>query len=171
MAAYVESGKRIPRRGEIGLTSDEISAFESAGYIMSGSRCVCSRPFLVWAGVTAPPPSHPTPQTPANGSCANTKGEPDLQCRRTVGGTRAATALTLPMGGLLGGGGRRGEVVIVSVIEFCCVQTSSVQSEPRRACQEGEQDPDRVPLHGPQETQQGQGMTAHTHTACNDHIW
>ena len=41
MAAYVESGKRIPRRGEIGLTSDEISAFEDAGYIMSGSRCVC----------------------------------------------------------------------------------------------------------------------------------
>lgn len=40
MAAYVESGKRIPRRGEIGLTSDEISAFENAGYIMSGSRCV-----------------------------------------------------------------------------------------------------------------------------------
>ena len=38
MAAYVESGKRIPRRGEIGLTSDEISAFEDAGYIMSGSR-------------------------------------------------------------------------------------------------------------------------------------
>ena len=38
MAAYVEAGKRIPRRGEIGLTSDEIVAFEDSGYVMSGSR-------------------------------------------------------------------------------------------------------------------------------------
>ena len=40
MAAYVEAGKRIPRRGEIGLTSDEILTFEDAGFVMSGSRCV-----------------------------------------------------------------------------------------------------------------------------------
>lgn len=38
MAAYIAEGKRIPRRGEIGLTSDEISLFESVGYVMSGSR-------------------------------------------------------------------------------------------------------------------------------------
>lgn len=38
MAAYVAEGKRIPRRGEIGLTSDEIERFESVGYVMSGSR-------------------------------------------------------------------------------------------------------------------------------------
>ena len=38
MAAYIAEGKRIPRRGEIGLTSDEIVAFEDAGYVMSGSR-------------------------------------------------------------------------------------------------------------------------------------
>lgn len=38
MAAYVTSGKRIPRRGEIGLTSDEIEKFEKQGYVMSGSR-------------------------------------------------------------------------------------------------------------------------------------
>eukprot|EP00794_Sanderia_malayensis_P018353 gene18353-20200_t len=38
MADYVRMGKRIPRRGEIGLTSDEIADFESAGYVMSGSR-------------------------------------------------------------------------------------------------------------------------------------
>lgn len=38
MAAYIAEGKRIPRRGEIGLTSDEISQFESVGYVMSGSR-------------------------------------------------------------------------------------------------------------------------------------
>ncbi len=38
MAAYILEGKRIPRRGEIGLTSDEISKFESEGYVMSGSR-------------------------------------------------------------------------------------------------------------------------------------
>ena len=38
MAQYVKEGKRIPRRGEIGLTSDEIATFETAGYVMSGSR-------------------------------------------------------------------------------------------------------------------------------------
>lgn len=40
MAAYVAEGKRIPRRGEIGLTSDQIASFESVGYVMSGSRLV-----------------------------------------------------------------------------------------------------------------------------------
>jgi NF-kappa-B-activating protein C-terminal domain len=38
MAAYVADGKRIPRRGEIGLTSGEIESYESVGYVMSGSR-------------------------------------------------------------------------------------------------------------------------------------
>ena len=38
MAAYVQSGKRIPRRGEIGLTSDQIEGYEGVGYVMSGSR-------------------------------------------------------------------------------------------------------------------------------------
>lgn len=38
MAAYVAEGKRIPRRGEIGLTSEQIATFESVGYVMSGSR-------------------------------------------------------------------------------------------------------------------------------------
>lgn len=38
MAAYVQDGKRIPRRGEIGLRSDQISGFEEQGYVMSGSR-------------------------------------------------------------------------------------------------------------------------------------
>ncbi len=38
MAQYVEEGKRIPRRGEIGLTSDEIASYEKDGYVMSGSR-------------------------------------------------------------------------------------------------------------------------------------
>eukprot|EP00955_Chlamydomonas_euryale_P086031 364187-Chlamydomonas_euryale.AAC.9 len=38
MAEYVQSGKRIPRRGEVGLTSDQISKYEELGYIMSGSR-------------------------------------------------------------------------------------------------------------------------------------
>lgn len=37
-AAYIAEGKRIPRRGEIGLTSDEIATFEEVGYVMSGSR-------------------------------------------------------------------------------------------------------------------------------------
>lgn len=38
MAAFVAEGKRIPRRGEIGLTSEEIENFERQGYVMSGSR-------------------------------------------------------------------------------------------------------------------------------------
>jgi len=40
MAAYIAEGKRIPRRGEIGLTSDQIEAYEKIGYVMSGSRSV-----------------------------------------------------------------------------------------------------------------------------------
>ncbi|XP_077279537.1 NKAP-like protein isoform X2 [Temnothorax americanus] len=32
MAAYVAEGKRIPRRGEIGLTSEEIASYESVGH-------------------------------------------------------------------------------------------------------------------------------------------
>ncbi|RMC21514.1 hypothetical protein DUI87_02380 [Hirundo rustica rustica] len=38
MAEYVKAGKRIPHRGEIGLTSEEIASFENSGYVMSGSR-------------------------------------------------------------------------------------------------------------------------------------
>lgn len=38
MAAFVQDGQRIPRRGEIGLTSDQIDAYEKVGYVMSGSR-------------------------------------------------------------------------------------------------------------------------------------
>lgn len=40
MAAFLQEGTeaRIPRRGEIGLTSDEIAKYEDVGYVMSGSR-------------------------------------------------------------------------------------------------------------------------------------
>ena len=38
MASYVKEGKRIPRRGEVGLTSDQIEKYESLGFVMSGSR-------------------------------------------------------------------------------------------------------------------------------------
>ena len=40
MAAFLQDGTdvRIPRRGEIGLTSNEIDKFEAVGYVMSGSR-------------------------------------------------------------------------------------------------------------------------------------
>jgi hypothetical protein len=38
MAAFVQEGKRIPRRGEIGLKGDQIEQFETVGYVMSGSR-------------------------------------------------------------------------------------------------------------------------------------
>merc|ERR1719265_3130580 len=38
MAGYVQSGERIPRRGEVGMTADQIDKFEDLGYVMSGSR-------------------------------------------------------------------------------------------------------------------------------------
>lgn len=38
MAEFVKAGKRIPRRGEIGLTSGEIDKYEQSGFVMSGSR-------------------------------------------------------------------------------------------------------------------------------------
>lgn len=38
MAAFLQDGERIPRRGEIGLTSNEIEQYENVGYVMSGSR-------------------------------------------------------------------------------------------------------------------------------------
>ncbi|KAG9096100.1 hypothetical protein FRC06_009043 [Ceratobasidium sp. 370] len=38
MAAFLQDGQRIPRRGEIGLTSQEIEQYETVGYVMSGSR-------------------------------------------------------------------------------------------------------------------------------------
>ncbi len=37
-APYIQQGKRIPRRGEVGLTSEAIENFEKLGYVMSGSR-------------------------------------------------------------------------------------------------------------------------------------
>ena len=48
MAAYVLEGKRIPRRGEIGLTCDEISQYENVGYVMSGSRSVTDSSSPSW---------------------------------------------------------------------------------------------------------------------------
>ena len=41
MAKYIEMGKRIPRRGEIGMTQEEIQNYEDLGYVMSGSRHNC----------------------------------------------------------------------------------------------------------------------------------
>ena len=38
MAAFVEDGARIPRRGEIGMQAEQIEKFETVGYVMSGSR-------------------------------------------------------------------------------------------------------------------------------------
>jgi len=37
-AQFVQDNKRIPRRGEIGLTAEEIDRYEQLGYQMSGSR-------------------------------------------------------------------------------------------------------------------------------------
>ncbi|KAI3986247.1 hypothetical protein MKX01_022105 [Papaver californicum] len=42
IAQFVQQGKRIPRRGEVGLSADEISKFESLGYVMSGRNQVYS---------------------------------------------------------------------------------------------------------------------------------
>eukprot|EP00913_Durusdinium_trenchii_P014720 g13810.t1 len=38
MAEYVKSGMRIPRRGEVGITAEQIDGLEGLGYVMSGSR-------------------------------------------------------------------------------------------------------------------------------------
>ncbi|XP_022758248.1 NKAP family protein-like [Durio zibethinus] len=38
IAQYVQQGKRIPRRGEVGLSAEEIQKFEGLGFVMSGSR-------------------------------------------------------------------------------------------------------------------------------------
>ncbi|KAK3018984.1 hypothetical protein RJ639_003403 [Escallonia herrerae] len=38
LACNVQKGKRIPRRGEVGYSAEEISKFEEAWYVMSGSR-------------------------------------------------------------------------------------------------------------------------------------
>jgi len=38
IASFVQAGQRIPRRGEIGLTSEQIEGFEKSGFVMSGSR-------------------------------------------------------------------------------------------------------------------------------------
>jgi NF-kappa-B-activating protein C-terminal domain len=38
LAAYVQQNLRIPRRGEIGYTGDDIESYEKQGYVMSGSR-------------------------------------------------------------------------------------------------------------------------------------
>lgn len=38
IAQYVQQNLRIPRRGEIGYSQNEIEKYESSGYVMSGSR-------------------------------------------------------------------------------------------------------------------------------------
>ncbi|KLT43133.1 DUF926-domain-containing protein [Cutaneotrichosporon oleaginosum] len=40
MAAYLQKGERIPRRGEIGIDPAKIASYEAAGFVMSGSRHV-----------------------------------------------------------------------------------------------------------------------------------
>ena len=38
IAKFVQSGMRIPRRGEIGRTPEEIESLEKMGYVMSGIK-------------------------------------------------------------------------------------------------------------------------------------
>ena len=38
LAQYVQQNLRIPRRGEIGYSGDDIDKWEGSGYVMSGSR-------------------------------------------------------------------------------------------------------------------------------------
>jgi hypothetical protein len=38
IAQFIKDNKRIPRRGEVGLTSDQIEHYEDVGFVMSGSR-------------------------------------------------------------------------------------------------------------------------------------
>lgn len=63
IAQYVQAGKRIPRRGEVGLSADEISHFEDIGYVMSGSRCVLSTSPKKQKPSTTPTTRGRTPQS------------------------------------------------------------------------------------------------------------
>lgn len=38
IASFVQQNLRIPRRGEIGWSGDDIGVLEQQGYVMSGSR-------------------------------------------------------------------------------------------------------------------------------------
>ena len=38
LAQYVQQNLRIPRRGEIGFSSNDIESYEKSGFVMSGSR-------------------------------------------------------------------------------------------------------------------------------------
>ena len=38
LAQYVQQNQRIPRRGEIGYSGEDIADYERSGYVMSGSR-------------------------------------------------------------------------------------------------------------------------------------
>ena len=38
LAEYAREGRRAPRRGEVGITTESIEQFESMGFVMSGSR-------------------------------------------------------------------------------------------------------------------------------------
>lgn len=38
MGAFAKAGARIPRRGEIGMSDEEIAMYEREGYVLSGSR-------------------------------------------------------------------------------------------------------------------------------------
>lgn len=40
IAQYVQQNKRIPRRGEVGLSAEDIEHYEDVGFVMSGSRYV-----------------------------------------------------------------------------------------------------------------------------------
>lgn len=42
IAYYIQSGKRIPRRGEVGLTSEDIEKYEGLGYFKNKIRYVMS---------------------------------------------------------------------------------------------------------------------------------
>ncbi len=63
MAAFVQSGARIPRRGEVGITAEEIESFENLGFVMSGTvesrdhfKCIVSLTQIktsIWGAFTS----------------------------------------------------------------------------------------------------------------------
>ena len=56
MAAFLDEGLRIPRRGEIGLEMGDVEKFEQYGYVMSGSRNETMSADGVAAAVSLTPP-------------------------------------------------------------------------------------------------------------------
>ena len=70
IAQYVQQNKRIPRRGEVGLSAEDIEHYEDVGFVMSGSR------YVVLFSLHSPF------QSQTNERRAYSQGKSSVHCRR-----------------------------------------------------------------------------------------